>query len=200
MPFSDARHSWTWELVEASKSWLPILLLVVYINWNLTYTTRQGSRVSYLAQTGFAAFSKGVQLISGSPYAEIESLTSSHVQLWREPEKGIQWVPRGKQRLPHNCLNSNLLLFILRWQVYRLARLIGKFVRFQHRGTHWCAAPLYQKQRNRSGLNNWLDCLASWYTSNSNLCRLLRMLFFLFSFTQRPNRNCCGLQMAIIIC
>ncbi len=53
----------------------------------------------------------------------------------------------------------------MRWQVYRLARLIGKVVRFQHRGTHWWAAPFYQKQRNRYGLNNWLDCLASWYTS-----------------------------------
>ncbi len=30
----------------------------------------QGSRVSCLAQTGFAAFGKGVQLLSGSPYAE----------------------------------------------------------------------------------------------------------------------------------
>ncbi len=54
----------------------------------------------------------------------------------------------------------------MRWQVYRLARLVGKVVRFQHRGTHWWAAPLYQKQRNRFGLNNWLDCLASWYTPN----------------------------------
>ncbi len=34
---------------------------------------RQGSRVSCLAQTGFAVFGKGVQLlISGSPYAETE--------------------------------------------------------------------------------------------------------------------------------
>ncbi len=31
----------------------------------MTYTTRQGSGVSCLAQTGFAAFGKGVQLISG---------------------------------------------------------------------------------------------------------------------------------------
>ncbi len=30
----------------------------------------------------------------------------------------------------------NLLLIIMRWKVYRLARLIGKVVRFQHRGTH----------------------------------------------------------------
>ncbi len=33
-------------------------------------------------------------------------------------------------------LASKLLLIIMRWQVYRLVRLIGKVVRFQHRGTH----------------------------------------------------------------
>ncbi len=42
---------------------------------NLTYTTRQGSRVSCEAQTGFAAFGKRVQLISGSPYGETEQLS-----------------------------------------------------------------------------------------------------------------------------
>ncbi len=42
---------------------------------NLAYTTRLGTRVSCLAQTGFAAFGKGVQLISGSPYAETEQLS-----------------------------------------------------------------------------------------------------------------------------
>ncbi len=42
---------------------------------DLTYTTRQGSRVSCVAQTGFAAFGKGVQLISGSPNAETEQLS-----------------------------------------------------------------------------------------------------------------------------
>ncbi len=31
--FSDPYQSWTWELVEASKSWLPFLLLVVYGLW-----------------------------------------------------------------------------------------------------------------------------------------------------------------------
>ncbi len=30
--------------------------------------------------------------------------------------------------------------------------------------THWWAASLFQKQWNRSGPNNWLDCLACWYT------------------------------------
>ncbi len=39
------------------------------------YTTRQGSRASCVAQTGFAAFGKGVQLISGSPYAETKQLS-----------------------------------------------------------------------------------------------------------------------------
>ncbi len=40
----------------------------------LTYTTRQVSRFSCVAQTGFAAFGIEVQLISGSPYAETEQL------------------------------------------------------------------------------------------------------------------------------
>ncbi len=44
------------------------------IKLTLAYTRTQGSRVSCLAQTGFAAFGKGVQLISGSPYAETEQL------------------------------------------------------------------------------------------------------------------------------
>ncbi len=39
------------------------------------YTTRQGSGVSCLAQTDFAAFGKGVHLISGSPYAATEPLS-----------------------------------------------------------------------------------------------------------------------------
>ncbi len=39
-----------------------------------TYATKQGSRASWLAQMGFAAFGKGVQLISGSPYAGTEQL------------------------------------------------------------------------------------------------------------------------------
>ncbi len=70
---------------------------------------------------------------------------------------------------------SKLWLFIImKWQAYRLARLIEKINRFQHRGTHWWAALLYQKQRNRSGLNNWLGCFALWYTSNFNLCMLIK--------------------------
>ncbi len=49
-----------------------------YPNWNLTYTTRQGSRVSCLVLTGFAAFGKGAQLlISGFPYAETKQLSQS---------------------------------------------------------------------------------------------------------------------------
>ncbi len=78
----------------------------------MTYTTKQGSRGSWLAQTGFAAFGKGVQLIGGSPYAETEQLSrltttseigsqpllaspSSNVLLGRGAEKALnerQWV------------------------------------------------------------------------------------------------------------
>ncbi len=36
---------------------------------------------------------------------------------------------------------SKLLIIIMRWQVYRMARLVGKGVWFQHRGNHWWAAP-----------------------------------------------------------
>ncbi len=46
----------------------------------------QSRRVSCLAQTGFAAFSKGVQLISGSPYAETEQLS----RLWAV---SFCWLP-----------------------------------------------------------------------------------------------------------
>ncbi len=85
---------------------------------------------------------------------------SSKVLLWR-----------GSERAFHECLGvSNVfpsaaqvqiwLRIIMRWQVYHLARLVVKVVRFYRRGTHWWAAPLYQKQRNQPGLNNWFDCLA----------------------------------------
>ncbi len=49
--------------------WVPIYLRKqlrgrAYTNWNLTHTTKQGSRVSLLVETVFAAFDKGVQQIS----------------------------------------------------------------------------------------------------------------------------------------
>ncbi len=44
-------------------------------NRDLTYTTRQGTWVSCLALTGFAAFGKGVQLISMSICAETKQLS-----------------------------------------------------------------------------------------------------------------------------
>ncbi len=50
--------------------------LRVYVNWNSTYTNKQSSRVSWLPLTGFAAFDKGVQLISAPPpYDENEQLS-----------------------------------------------------------------------------------------------------------------------------
>ncbi len=40
-----------------------------------TYTTKQGSRVSCSAQTSFAAYDKGMQLISWLPYDETEQFS-----------------------------------------------------------------------------------------------------------------------------
>ncbi len=52
--------------MEASKNLLAIVCMV-YAKLNLTFTTKQYSRVSCVAQPGFAVFGKGVQLISGFP-------------------------------------------------------------------------------------------------------------------------------------
>ncbi len=66
---------------EASAMWKPVLRNFNFFHqWYtqieiLTYTTRQCSRVSCLAQTGFAAFGKGVQHFSGLPYVETEQLS-----------------------------------------------------------------------------------------------------------------------------
>ncbi len=48
-------------------SGLSISLVVICPNKNLTYTTKQDSRVSCVAQTGFAAFGKGVQFLITKP-------------------------------------------------------------------------------------------------------------------------------------
>ncbi len=45
--FSEPRSSMALELVEASKSGLPILLVVVYAKWNLAYTTKQVQLMSH---------------------------------------------------------------------------------------------------------------------------------------------------------
>ncbi len=65
---------WDVETGVSQQSWRPILLVVVYINWNLTYTTEQDSRVSWLSHTGFAGYGKELQLVSGFPYDETEQL------------------------------------------------------------------------------------------------------------------------------
>ncbi len=86
-----------------------------------------------------------------------------------------KWLFKVIQVLKNISLLSQICFYLIKtrqeincsWRI--LARLIGNVFRFQHRGTHWWAAPLYQKQRNRSGLNSWLDCLASWYTLHFNL-------------------------------
>ncbi len=59
-------------MVEASKVSLLILLVLVNASRNFVLSTKQGIRVSCLAQTSYTDFGKGMQLISGTPYAEAE--------------------------------------------------------------------------------------------------------------------------------
>ncbi len=55
-----------------------------------TFITKQGTRVSWLAQNSFDAFGKGVQLVSGSYCAETERLlTISNETYRRGSEKAI---------------------------------------------------------------------------------------------------------------
>ncbi len=53
----------------------PLSFLNLRSFWNLTCTTRQGSRVNCLDQACFVVFGKEVQLVSGPPYAETEQLS-----------------------------------------------------------------------------------------------------------------------------
>ncbi len=58
--FSEHSPGRTLKLVKASKSWRPIVLAVLYENWN----TKQYRRANCIFRAGFAAFGLGVQLIS----------------------------------------------------------------------------------------------------------------------------------------
>ncbi len=81
------------------------------------------------------------------------------------------------------------LFIIMRWQELHLARICGKALPFHERETHWWIVHLYQKQRKRSGLINWLDCLASWYTPNFNLCilRVVELSPGFWQFREKTN-------------
>ncbi len=46
------------------------------------------------------------------------------------------------------------------WHVNHFARLGSKVLRFQHSGTHWWPALVNQKKWSKSGLSNWIECLA----------------------------------------
>ncbi len=73
-------------------------------NGNLKYTIKQSSRVSCLAQAGFAAFGDGMQLSSGS-------------------------LQRKSIRSPL----PPWLLIVMRWKVQHLARLVRKVTLLQHK-------------------------------------------------------------------
>ncbi len=51
------------------------LLRLASYTESVRHNSKQDNRVSFLAQTGIAAFGKGMQLISGSPYAEAEPIS-----------------------------------------------------------------------------------------------------------------------------
>ncbi len=89
--------------------------------------------------------------------------TSSHVQLWRGSEKVFSEYLGVSNVFPTAAKVQTVVTYH-----HEVASVpLGEVSR-----ESW-AAPLYQKQRNRTGLNNWLGCLALWYTSNFNLCILL---------------------------
>ncbi len=62
----ECLHRAPLELVETSNSLMPLLLGKAYKKRNLACTTKQGSRATCLALTGFAAFGKGAKIISDS--------------------------------------------------------------------------------------------------------------------------------------
>ncbi len=88
--FDDAgstRHGWMPPQVQVSKwvsqqpaddnlsVWNRCLTRLASYSESVRHTSKQGNLVSFLAQTGFTAFVNGVQLISGSPYAEAEQIS-----------------------------------------------------------------------------------------------------------------------------
>ncbi len=154
------------------------LLLIAGI-WFLAF---RGTVSVLLTCVGFFWF---LHALAKVPFGELSMRVGAHWNWHHEPK---EWPPifcclrsRKIKQIrtsdqSNECHNNLSLAFSYRLQSSSIKlsfRLIGKVVRFLHRGTHWWAAPFYQKQRNWSGLNSWLDCLASWYTSNLNLCILL---------------------------
>ncbi len=86
--------------------------------------------------------------------------TSSNVLLRRGSQTMFNEFLGMTNVFPSAVKVQLLSLIIMSWQVYHLARLVGKVAMFHHRRTNWWGASLYQKQRNRSRLNSWVDCLA----------------------------------------
>ncbi len=67
----------------------------------------------------------------------------------------FDWEPKIRPSLALSAYKQYLPLcrLLRRWQVYHLARLIGKVVRLHHKGTLWrAAAPLHQRQQSRRGI------------------------------------------------
>ncbi len=71
----------------------------------MMYIAKQGCRVSCLAQAGFAAFGKGVQLISLSLFAETGTLTTT---LASTSSKRL--IGRGSEKAFTACLGVKNVL------------------------------------------------------------------------------------------
>ncbi len=66
------------------------------------YIAKQGSRVSCLAQAGFATFGKGVQLISLSLFAETGTLTTTLAYT-----SSKTFIGRDSEKAFNTCLGVN---------------------------------------------------------------------------------------------
>ncbi len=78
------------------------------------------------------------------------------------------------------------ILVTHRLEVYHLAKLNGKVVRFHHRETQWWVAHLCQKQRNWSELNSWLPALLIGIQQVSRE-QLQQAILISFSLTENPS-------------
>ncbi len=152
LPGSD-----TGSLIEVCHLYVTACNEGYHYSWNLSCATKQGNWVSGLVRAGFAAFGKGVQLISEPPYAEVEKLS---------------------------LLTALCVILSTKWWLVTNVRLRlqgGRLCLLQRRITHWWAASHYQKQRNRSELTNWIDYLALWDTLSftfhiKSYCRPLHLI------------------------
>ncbi len=117
--------------------------LVVYVKFNLCILLKAKWAVSFFF--GFHQFSRPT--VTG---------------IW----KSIQWMLWSKQRFRHSRVCPTCYLSSWGEKYTTLRGYSGKLFGFSIGGPTDELHPFYRKHQYRFGLNNWLDCLASWHTSN----------------------------------